>query len=87
MQLLCSTLKLFKGLKNSSYEQGIFEIPSYDSNPYFFINLSSYADLILLVFKSNYSDRKKIDLLINEIKKLGLKHIQGVLNVIDKKFI
>ncbi|MFA9373802.1 MAG: GumC family protein [Poseidonibacter sp.] len=82
-----ATLKLFKELKNSSYEQVIFEIPSYDSNPYFFINLSSYADLILLVFKSNYSDRKKIDLLINEIKKLGLKHIQGVLNVIDKKFI
>lgn len=82
-----STSKLFEELKNSSYEQIIFEIPSYDTNPYFFTNLAAYSDLILLVFKSNYSNRKNIDLLINEIKTLGLKHVQGVLNVINKNFV
>ncbi len=82
-----ATSKLFEELQNSSYEQIIFELPSYESNPYFFNNLSIYADLVLLVFKANYSNRKKIDIIINEIKNLGLKHVQGVLNVIDKKFI
>ncbi len=82
-----STSKLFEELKNSSYEQIIFEVPAYDTNPYFFTNLAAYSDLILLVFKSNYSNRKNIDLLINEIKTLGLKHVQGVLNVINKNFV
>ena len=82
-----STSKLFEELKNSSYEQIIFEVPAYDTNPYFFTNLAAYSDLILLVFKSNYSNRKNIDLIINEIKVLGLKHVQGVLNVINKNFV
>ena len=69
------------------HQQIIFEVPAYDTNPYFFTNLAAYSDLILLVFKSNYSNRKNIDLLINEIKTLGLKHVQGVLNVINKNFV
>ena len=72
-----ATSKLFEELQNSSYEQIIFELPSYESNPYFFNNLSIYADLVLLVFKANYSNRKKIDIIINEIKNLGLKPAKG----------
>ena len=74
---------LFEGLTQSKYDYVLFEIPSFQNNPYFFINMSIYSDLNCLVFRGNYSNRKIIiDLLIQK-DKFNIKNIKGVINDLE----
>ena len=74
---------LFKGLNASKYDYVLFEIPSFQNNPYFVRNMSSYADMNCLVFRANYSNRKVIIDLMIQKDKYNIKNIRGVLNDLE----
>lgn len=78
---------LFEKLKNSDYDLVLFEIPSFETNSYFFKNFVTIADSLLMVFKSDCSSRKKIDPIIKELNSLKVSGIKGVLNAINHKNI
>jgi capsular polysaccharide biosynthesis protein len=73
--------EFFEYLANSEYSQVLIEIPSYESSSHMFKNFLSYCDLLLMIFKSNTSSRKKIDQIIPEINLYDLNKVKGVLNV------
>ena len=74
---------LFEGLSQSKYDYVFFEIPSFQTNPYFFINMSGYSDMNCLVFKANHSTRKVIIELLIQKEKFNIKNIRGVINDLE----
>ena len=74
---------LFDGLIASTYDYVLFEIPSFQNNPYFFINMSVYADMNCLIFRGNHSTRKVIVELLTQKDKFNIKNIKGVINDLE----
>ena len=79
--------KLFNTLSNSYYDYVLFEIPSFQTNPYFFINMSVFSDMNCLVFRCNFSNRKTIIEMLQDKEKFNIKNIKGVLNDLDSKYL